>query len=122
MNLFLLASVMMSAVQSGDADHTRGIGQYPGAPSEYFAPQVSWTENGQAMTNVALHRRAYASSACDYNHTAHLVTDGICDTQEPSLLTVSTHEGKLPRREAEWAIDGGPYSRNILMGSKTMLQ
>ena len=54
------------------SDNTRGIGQYPGAPNEYFAPTVSWAD-GQTLTNVALHRRAYASSAIDYNHTAHLV-------------------------------------------------
>ena len=44
-----------------DTDHTRGIGQYPGAQSEYFAPAVSWVDNGQVLTNVALHRKAWAS-------------------------------------------------------------
>ncbi len=111
----------MSAPQS-EGDQTRGIGQYPGNPQEYFAPSISWADNGQTLTNVALHRAAYASSTCDYNHTAHLATDGLCDSQSPAVLTVSTHLGTLPRREAEWAIDGGPYSRNILMGEKTMLQ
>ena len=38
------------------------------------------------------------------------------------MLNVTTHTGKLSRKEAEWAIDGGPYSRNILMGDKVMLQ
>lgn len=103
------------------SDNTRGIGQYPGAPNEYFAPTVSWT-NGQTLTNVALHRRAYASSTIDYNHTAHLVTDGLCDTADPILLKVSTQAGRLSRKEAEWAIDGGLYSRNILMGSRTYLE
>ena len=105
-----------------DTDHTRGIGQYPGAQSEYFAPAVSWVDNGQVLTNVALHRKAWVSSACDYNHTAHLVTDGICDNAEPVRLLVSTQAGRLPRKEAEWAIDGGVYSRNILMGEKAWLQ
>ena len=121
MKILLLTTILLSALQM-EADDTRGIGQYPGAPSEYFAPTVSWTDGGGALANVALHRAAYASSSLDYNHTAHLVTDGICDNAEPAMLTVSTPNGKLPRREAEWAIDGGPYSRNILMGDHTWLQ
>ncbi|MCR4995153.1 MAG: beta-glycosidase [Bacteroidales bacterium] len=72
--------------------------------------------------NLALHRTATASSAIDYNLTAHLVTDGICDATRPSVLTVSTPAGALPRREAEWTLDGGPYSRQILMGDTTWLR
>ena len=112
---------MCAMAAPDDTGFTRGIGQYPGAQSEYFAPMVSWVDNG-SLTNVALHRAAWASSAIDYNHTAHLVTDGICDSAEPILLKVSTQDGVLPRKEAEWAIDGGPYSKNILMGEKTWLQ
>ena len=118
--LFCFACMWAVSLQAL-ADNTRGIGQYPGAPSEYFAPATSWID-GQTLSNVALHRKAYASSAVDYNHTAHLATDGFCDTAEPVLLSVSTQSGKLSRKEAEWAIDGGPYSRHILMGSRTYLQ
>ena len=121
MKKLLLASMILS-VTPIEADDTRGIGQYPGAQSEFFAPSVSWTKGKGELTNVALHRAAYASSAIDYNHTAHLVTDGICDNTEPATLTVSTPGGRLPRREAEWAIDGGQFSRNILMGSHTWLR
>ena len=111
---------MTTAAMAQDASLTRGIGQYPGDQNEYFAPSISWTPS-QQLTNVALHRAAYASSAIDYNHTAHLVTDGLCDTAEPVFLSVSTQAGRLPRKEAEWAIDGGVYSRNILMGARTYL-
>lgn len=104
------------------ADENRGIGQYPGALHEYFAPSVEWTASDGTLTNVALHRKAYASSAIDYNHTAHLVTDGICNDVAPATVLVYTPEGRLPRREAEWAIDGGRFSRNILMGNRTWLQ
>ena len=121
MNILLMIGLLWPAIQ-GDGDVTRGIGQYPGAPNEYYAPTVSWTESSGSFTNVALHRMAYASSACDYNHTAHLVTDGFCDTAEPARLSVSTPDGRLPRREAEWTIDGGPYSHNVLMGSHSWLQ
>ena len=104
------------------ADGTRGIGQYPGSPNEYFAPTVSWREGNGELSNVALHRVSYASSTLDYNHVAHLVTDGLYDQREPATLTVSTPQGLLPRREAEWAVDGGPFSRNILMRSHSWLQ
>ncbi|MBR6962444.1 MAG: discoidin domain-containing protein [Prevotella sp.] len=120
-NILLLACLLASATFESVAQ-TRGIGLYPGAPSEYYAPSVSWAQGDGSLTNVALHRVAYASSAIDYNHTAHLVTDGICNDEQPATLTVFTPQGQLPRREAEWAIDGGPYSRNILMGSNTWLQ
>ena len=120
-NLLLAASMLLATAAQGAGFLTRGIGQYPGDPSEYFAPTVSWAE-GDSLTNVALHCASWASSTYDYNHTAHLVTDGICDTAEPAILTVATPAGRLPRREAEWAIDGGPYSRTILMGGSSWLQ
>lgn len=102
------------------ADDNRGIGKYPGDPSEYFAPSINWTDG--KLTNVALHRASYASSSCDYNHTAHLATDGFSGSEEPITLTVSTPQGKLPKREAEWTVDGGQFSRNILMGHRTWIQ
>lgn len=120
-NFLFITSILFANVAQGAENQTRGIGQYPGATTEYFAPTVSWTDGGK-LTNVALHRAAWASSAYDYNHTAHLVTDGICDSTEPATLKVSTPSGILPRREAEWAIDGGPFSRTILMGSSSWLQ
>ena len=121
--LIFLACMALTVASGGDNKENRGIGHYPGDPAENFSPTLTWaaTTDG-TLTNVALHRAAYASSARDYNHTAHLVTDGICDTRQPVTLTVSTPAGPLPRREAEWAIDGGPYSRNILLGSPTFLQ
>ena len=122
MKSFLFAtSMLLSVTAQGAENQTRGIGQYPGALTEFYAPTISWTDGGK-LTNVALHRAAWASSTYDYNHTAHLVTDGICDSSEPAILNVSTPSGPLPRREAEWAIDGGPFSRTILMGSSSWLQ
>ena len=59
MNSMLLIASLMAMASSGDGtpadtQPTRGIGQYPGAPSEYFAPSVSWVESAQTLTNVAL--------------------------------------------------------------------
>lgn len=113
---------LLSVTFNVAGDNSRGIGLYPGALSEYFAPSLKYVEGDGSLTNVALHRAAYASSTLDYNHTAHLVTDGICGNLEPAILTVTTPSGVLPRREAEWAIDGGPFSRNILLGDHTWLQ
>jgi len=121
MTLLLSAGLLLTAASQNTDNHTRGIGQYPGDPNEYYAPTVSWTSSDRP-TNVALHRAAWASSTYDYNHMAHLVTDGICDTSEPATLTAMTPAGVLPRREAEWAIDGGPFSRNVLMGAHTWLR
>lgn len=121
LNIMLAAGIALSACTIGE-DYSRGIGVYPGAPDEYFGPEISWSSGTDSLFNVALHRAAYASSAIDYNHTAHLATDGICDDSLPAILSVSTPDGRLPRREAEWSIDGGPFSRNILMGSHTWLR
>ena len=113
---------LLAAILAAKADGTRGIGLYPGSPSEYYAPTVSWNAGNGQLNNIALHRVAYASSTLDYNHVAHLVTDGLYDQREPATLSVSTPDGVLPRKEAEWAVDGGKYSRNILMGSHSWLQ
>ena len=72
--------------------------------------------------NIALNKTAYASSTYDYNLTAQLVTDGIIESGEPAWLKVSTPEGELPRREKEWTVDAGPYSRNTLEGYSTFLE
>lgn len=98
-SLLLLMAGLLGMAAPDSTDFTRGIGRYPGDKGEYFAPAVTWTQ-GLQLSNAALHSAAYASSTYDYNHTAHLVTDGLCDNAEPALLQVSTPSGPLPRREA----------------------
>ena len=117
LNLAFLA--LLLPLGAGAQEHNRGIGKYPGAPTEFFGPKAM---DNDGFRNLALHRAAYASSCRDYNLTAHLVTDGICNDDEPAWMTVSTPQGILPKREAEWAIDGGPYSHHVLTGGKTWLQ
>ena len=119
-NLLLLCPLMASA-QTNDGVYTRGIGQYPGRLSEYHGPAVNHCSNSKSQ-NLALHRAAWASTTVDYNLTAHLVTDGICDTSVPAQLVVSTPQGRLPRREAEWTLDGNEWSSNVLMGDKTWIE
>ena len=97
--------------------YTRGIGQYPGLPAEDFSPNLK--PDYDTYRNIAQLRSAYHSSSYDYNLTAQLVTDGIISDKEPQYITVSTPEGKTAKRESEWALDNGPYSRNTIMGAKT---
>lgn len=71
--------------------------------------------------NIALGRAARASSSYDYNLTAQLLTDGIECNNGVAYLSASNNHGPLPRREREWAIDGGEYTRNIVTGSTAFL-
>ena len=119
MRLHMAFLALLLPLFAGAQDRTRGIGKYPGAPAEFFGPVAA---HNDGLRNLALHRAAYASTCRDYNMTAHLVTDGICNDDEPAWVTVSTPQGILPKREAEWAIDGGPYSHHVLTGGKTWLQ
>ena len=83
---------------------------------------IGCSETNGPETNIALNRIAIASSSYDYNLTAQLATDGIVEADEPAWLSVSSSKGEFPRREKEWTIDGGPYSRNTLSGEKDFLE
>lgn len=109
------------AAASGKSDYyTRGIGQYPGSPGEDFSPTLQ-VDKG-AYRNIAQHRTAFNSSSHDYNLTAQLVTDGFITDQQPRYFTLSSPEQTYPRREQEWMIDEGPYSKNTVSGENTYLQ
>lgn len=99
--------------------YTRGIGVYPGDPDEYLAPEMN---KDYTYRNIALHRAVYQSSSYDFNLTSQLLTDGILCDEEPNILITRTPEGELPKREKEWAIDAGEYTRNILMGEDTFIE
>ena len=100
--------------------YTRGIGQYPGNPKEDFSPSLA--PDLSTYRNIALLRPAFASSSHDYNLVAQLATDGIVTDKQPQYLNLSTPEGDVPRREREWMIDEGPYSRNTFPGGDTYFQ
>lgn len=97
--------------------YTRGIGQYPGDPKEDFSPSLA--PDPSTYRNIARLRSAFASSSHDYNLVAQLATDGIVTDEQPQYLNLSTPEGDVPRREREWMIDEGPYSRNTFPGEDT---
>lgn len=117
--LCLSGAIGMSVAMTAMADdNTRGIGRYPGNPAENFAPMLRETD---VVTNLALRRPVRASSSFDFCLTPQLVTDGIVSRSVVPTLFVSTPDGLLPRREREWAIDGGMYSRNTVYGADTYL-
>ncbi len=115
--LWILLMLLITATAVAQTTYTRGIGVYPGRPQECFAPQLV---ADTVFRNIALNRMVYQSSSYDYNLTGQLITDGVID-QEPVFLEVLTPSGNLPRREREWSIDGGDYSRNIVMGENSFL-
>ena len=100
---------------------TRGIGIYPGAPEEYFGPQLVASSQ---LRNVARGRMASQSSSFDFNMTAQLLTDGIIEKAGavPVRLEVTTPEGQLSQRQRESTIDGNDWTRSIVMGDDTWLQ
>jgi Exo-beta-D-glucosaminidase Ig-fold domain/F5/8 type C domain/Glycosyl hydrolases family 2 len=96
-------------------EYTRGIGLYPGAPGEYFSPDL--IPDTTSYRNLALLRPAYHSSSYDYNLTAQLVTDGIKDTRLPSWIVVSDGiRGPLPKTEREVIVDHAPMNTLELRG------
>ena len=108
----LLGAAMLCAFQNANAetDPTRGIGIYPGRPSEYFGPKV--VAGGNEYRNVALFRAVSHSSSSDYLRTAQLVTDGLCadSAAEPGRVLMSTWRSATEKNE--WiAIDLGSISK-----------
>ena len=103
-------------------EYTRGIGVYPGDPTEDFGPTVVPDTSG-AYRNLALLRPAYHSSSYDYNLTAQLVTDGIVDTKRPSWIAVSVNgRGTLPINEREVFVDHFPTNVFELKGASPEVQ
>lgn len=96
--------------------YTRGIGVYPGCPQEDFSPEL--LPDDDQYRNLALLRATYQSSAYDYNLTSQLLTDGIVTDRAPQYFDLQTAESSVPKREREWMIDGGPYSRNTVRGEE----
>lgn len=92
---------------AGEESLTRGVGVYPGEPSQYAGPSLVPASAGETR-NLALLRPAYHSSSYDYNLTAQLVTDGIHATESPSWVSVSMQDRTLPREEREMLLNHYP--------------
>jgi beta-galactosidase/beta-glucuronidase len=106
---FFAATFVLHAQVRQTEQYTRGVGVYPGDPSEYDGATL--VAGGQTYRNLALHRPAYSSSSYDYNLTAQLVTDGIRNTRLPRWIISSTSEiGVMPRNTREHLVDHNPVS------------
>ena len=96
-------------------EYTRGVGVYPGDPSEDFSPVLK--TDATRYRNLALRRPAYHSSSYDYNLTAQLATDGIRDTTLPNWVSVSTSQhGIMKKNEREWLLDNNFVTNVSLKG------
>ena len=99
-------------------EYTRGIGVYPGLPSEDFGPVL--VAESSTYHNLALLRPAFHSSSYDYNLTAQLITDGIKDTRLPEWVVVSDAlRGPLPKEQREVILDHSPMATMELHGAHT---
>ena len=106
---------------SASAEYSRGIGVYPGAPSEDFSPNL--VVDNATYRNLALLRPAYHSSSYDYNLTAQLVTDGIKDTRVPDWVAVSVSPlESLPINERETLLDHWPANLMEVPGASPSIQ
>lgn len=109
----------MDDVMSGG--YTRGIGVYPGAPSEDFSPILEIDDS--TYRNLALLRPAYHSSSYDYNLTAQLVTDGIKDAATPSWVAVSVSPLEpLPIYDREALLDHWVANLTELPGAQPSIE
>ncbi len=117
-HLSLLLALLLLQSAFAQQSHTRGIGIYPGRPSEYFGPTFA-TDN--TLRNLALHRAVYQSSAHDKNLTAQLLTDGEFATGEPAHLVVRRNGVPLSTAERQLTLNQSEWSSIAVQGSKATL-
>jgi hypothetical protein len=106
---------LASALSYGEPKYTRGVGIYPGNPSEDAAPALA--PDNANYRNIALLRPAYQSSSYDYNLTAQLVTDGVKETKPPRWLVTTLQTGIAKKNEREFLIDHNSGS-NVNLGAQ----
>lgn len=120
--ILLFFLFMSNVFAKADGVHTRGIGVYPGRSADYKGPDLVRTNE---YRNLALRRKAIASSSVDYNLTAQLATDGVEWRGEPTTLRVTLggdNAFEPTLRDKEKTIDGNIHSQNTLMGENAFIQ
>jgi Exo-beta-D-glucosaminidase Ig-fold domain/Glycosyl hydrolases family 2/F5/8 type C domain/Glycosyl hydrolases family 2, sugar binding domain len=118
--IILFQALLLSACKHNSHDYTRGVGIYPGDPSEDFSPDLVADQN--TYRNIARLRSAWSSSSYDYNLTAQLVTDGLIEDQMPEYIKVTTNRGEVPRNEREWLLDQNSVTEMTLEGNDVWVQ
>jgi len=119
-SLVLILTLCLCGCKHKGIKYTRGIGVYPGDPTEDFSPVLE--KDTRTYRNIARLRSAFSSSAYDYNLTAQLVTDGIIETREPSWISVSDNEGILPASQREWLLDQNSMTDLPVKGNDVWIQ
>ena len=117
--IFPVLLVLCSCSPSG-SEYTRGIGVYPGDPSQDFSPGLQ--PDPDTYRNLALRRAAWHSTSQDYNLTAQLVTDGLISSEPPAWFTLTTNQGEVPKNEREWILDHVTGSAISVEGSRIFLK
>ena len=113
-----LSTLILCGTMPSMAQHSRGIGVYPGNPKEFFGPKI---EKDTVYRNLALHRAVYQSGAHDLNLTAQLITDGVIAENQPAFLQVFTNGKTLPHNERKLTINNSEWSRIPVQGSTASL-
>lgn len=111
----LTFSIILLQCKPREESFTRGIGVYPGRPSESGAPTLKAATKD--YRNIALLRPAYSSSNYDYNLTPQLITDGIIETTAPSYLVVTAGQGAVNGNEREYLFDHNRVTTLPLSGN-----
>jgi hypothetical protein len=118
---FSLTAIELLTTCKQDSDvYTRGIGIYPGNPTEDFSPALA--PDNKNYRNLAKLRASYNSSSYDFNLTAQLITDGIITGEMPAYISLSTNKGIFSRTEREWLLDHNNVTETSLDGPDTWIQ
>ena len=118
--VILIVTLFLTGCKHGDDYYSRGIGVYPGNPSEDFSPVL--VPDHDNYRNIARLRAAWHSSSYDYNLTAQLITDGIITASRPSCIKVSTNNRVLPKNERERLLDHNTVTQTVVDGSAVWIQ
>ena len=114
----ILLATLCPALLPAQVQPSRGIGIYPGRPTEYFGPTLV-PDNDQR--NLALHRAVYQSSAHDKNLTAQLLTDGERTAGQPARLTVCRNGHPLTTADREKTLNESEWSSIVVEGDEATL-
>ena len=112
--------ILFSGCKQKTGDYTRGVGVYPGNPSEDFSPVL--VADSENYRNIAKLRSTCNSSSYDFSLTAQLITDGIIINEMPAYISVSTNKGIVPRNEREWLLDHNRLTEMSLEGTDIWIQ
>ncbi len=119
-SVIVCTCMLLCGCKQNTVNYTRGVGIYPGNPTEDFSPVLAADNNN--YRNIAKLRASYNSSSYDFNLTAQLITDGLITDEMPAYISVSTNKGVVPRTEREWLLDHNSVTEMSLEGADVWIQ